>query len=59
MHALSAYSDVAGRLAEEAGRECARILEERERSITGDGEGAGEGEGLRDVLRGLSRVVER
>ena len=71
MHSLVSYKDVAGRLADEALGSCARVLEEREREGVrravggGDDEGGGEGEeggaqaiGMREVLRGLSRVLD-
>ena len=55
VHAVAAYVRVAGSLADEALGVVAGLLEERERSERG---GEGEGEGMRDVLRGLSRVVD-
>ena len=71
MHTISSYVRVAEDLADEALGLCAALLEGRERArqagqdgvgLVGNGERDGErdaGEGLRDVLRGLSRVVER
>lgn len=63
MHALGAYKDAAERVADEVlglGAEALerREREGRERAITGGGGEKGE-VGMRDVLRGLSRVIER
>jgi len=58
VHALGAYKDAAEGVADDVLGVCAGRLEKRE------GEGrkraGGDGEvGMRDVLRGLSRVVDR
>ncbi|KAL9016217.1 MAG: hypothetical protein Q9185_006417 [Variospora sp. 1 TL-2023] len=67
VHALNAFKSSADRVAGEVLAISAEALEEREQAgrRRGDGEGEGEGEGddkefgIRDVLRGLSRVVDR
>ena len=66
VHALDAYTDAAERLADEVLGMSAQALEKREQEgkARAVGEGAGEGEGgaepgMRDVLRGLSRVLDR
>ena len=67
MHLLRQYRDAADSVATEVLGMSARALEERDRvgrradrGGGGDGEVKGEGEtGIREVLRGLSRVVDR
>ena len=60
---LGQYCETADRVADKVLGVGARALEERDRRARGLGEnGEGEGErevGIREVLRGLSRVVER
>ncbi|KAL8761702.1 MAG: hypothetical protein Q9184_002206 [Pyrenodesmia sp. 2 TL-2023] len=61
IHALNAFKDGADRVAGEILAISAEALEERDRQgrrRDGDGE-EGEEVGMRDVLRGLSRVVDR
>ena len=55
MHGLGQHVDAAEKVGSNVLRECARILEERDRRAR-EKEG---GVGMRDVLRGLSRVVDR
>ncbi|KAF6221195.1 hypothetical protein HO133_002050 [Letharia lupina] len=59
VHALGAYKDAAERIADEVLGLSAEALEKRDRE--GKARAAGEGgePGMRDVLRGLSRVVDR
>lgn len=65
VHALNAYKTTADRVAGEVLAISAEALEERDvvgrrRRKDGDGhEVEGEEVGMRDVLRGLSRVVDR
>ncbi|KAL8967530.1 MAG: hypothetical protein Q9197_005382 [Variospora fuerteventurae] len=65
VHALNAFKSSADRVAGEVLAISAEALEEREQAgrRRGDGEGEGEGDdkefGIRDVLRGLSRVMDR
>ncbi|KAG8526708.1 uncharacterized protein KY384_008137 [Bacidia gigantensis] len=58
VHALRSYKEVASDLADNMLEKCTTILEDRDRECVkraNDGEG---GEGTREVLRGLSRVLE-
>ena len=61
MHALGSYVDAADRVADGVLSQAARLLEERSRGGGGGG-GEEEGEGrrasARELLRGLSRVLE-
>lgn len=62
VHALNAFKDSAERVAGEVLAISAEALEEREKAGRWRGEGKGEEReevGMRDVLRGLSRVVDR
>lgn len=59
MHALSAYKDAAERVVDEVLGMSAEALEEREREGVRRANGGEEGVGMRGVLRGLSRVIER
>jgi len=60
VHVLGAYKDAADSLADDVLGVSAEVLEGREREgqkrAVGD---EGEGVGMTDVLRGLSRVIER
>lgn len=56
MHLIGSYIDGAGRVADEVLGLSATALEERDR--VGREKAGGAGVGVRDVLRGLSRVVD-
>ncbi|MCJ1419288.1 hypothetical protein MMC32_005642 [Xylographa parallela] len=56
VHVLGQYREEADRLAEQALQISAEVLEEREKKRS---ERSGEDIGVREVLRGLSRVVDR
>ncbi|KAL9098265.1 MAG: hypothetical protein Q9163_006049 [Psora crenata] len=63
VHTLRSYTDVAGHLADEALATCAKVLEERDRegirrAHGGEDRAGGQGTTMRDVLRGLSRVID-
>jgi len=65
IHALESYTNAADRLAEEALGLTAQILEQRDRegvrraNAPSGEEEEGRGVGTREVLRGLSRVIDR
>lgn len=62
VHLLGSYVDGADQVADRVLAMSADSLEERERKgmeRSGGDVGAGVGVGVRDVLRGLSRVIER
>lgn len=56
VHTLGSYIDGAGRVADQVLALSARALEERERQGV---ETSGGDVGVRNVLRGLSRVIDR
>lgn len=61
VHALGAYKEAAEQVADEVLGMSAEALEEREREgrkRLAEEEGGGE-VGMRDVLRGLSRIIDR
>lgn len=62
VHILGSYVDGADQVADQVLARSADALEERERKgieRSGENVGVGVGVGVRDVLRGLSRVIER
>ncbi len=59
MHALDAYKNAAERVADDVLGFCADALERRERMGRDRANEKGEDVGIRDVLRGLSRVIDR
>ena len=60
MHALSAYKNAAESIADDVLGLCADALERRERMVQGRAnEKGGDEVSIRDVLRGLSRVIDR
>ena len=60
MHALSAYKSAAESIADDVLGLCADALERRERmGQERANEKGGDEVGIRDVLRGLSRVIDR
>ncbi|KAL9129420.1 MAG: hypothetical protein Q9217_002125 [Psora testacea] len=66
VHSLHSYTNVAGRLADEALGICAKLLDERDREGVRRANGGTDeqddeeqgGKGMRDILRGLSRVID-
>lgn len=59
VHALGAYKVAAERVADEILGASAQALERRDREGTRRAAGQGGKVGMRDVLRGLSRVIDR
>lgn len=64
VHALDAYKDAAERIADDVLGVTAEALEKRDqegkaRAAAAGEDGGGEQPGMRDVLRGLSRVIDR
>ena len=59
MHALGALKSAAERVADDVLGLCAEALEHRERMGRDRANEKGEEVGIRDVLRGLSRVIDR
>ncbi len=59
MHALGAYKDAAERIADDVLGMSAEALEKRDQEGKARAAGGSGEPGTRDVLRGLSRVIDR